>query len=549
MAARIDDQIQRLGDPDPTVRHAASDQLVAIGAPARPAVQKAARDGDPQLSDAARETLGILPWFDPNDPPQVIELLKGYGAGSTADRIGIVGRLGAPEIRGDAALFRLLTDELNEDVCWQVAAELLRGVTDPDILLKGRRLDPAAAGSAAVYFSGISWLTPVPTEKPPVDRPRGRALLARSIELEAATPSYDNGLLDSAFDELVGAALDADQPTEAIRLRRLQCKRIGVNRDAFPSPFFALLSIYAQYGPLPGLQQVLDENDRFVTRPESLAILSRLYRKIGKQSLASTCEQLSITVALTPATQDLNGMFLDTVGFDDLAAAQSRAILRRGDAIPDSYDIDARERLARIATKREDDATALQQLQYIVADGNLTELNHATIRETNVEIAEHELRLARKKPDADATASAEAKLLALEANGTDSTIELVPLLHAQSRDDEAASVFDATYQPMRKRLDEGDNDPSLLNELAWLCAKCDRHLPDALNWSRLAVEGRPTSAAYLDTCAEVNSRLGHPAESVKMETRALGFEPGDLFMLAQLERYKAAAATQPAERH
>lgn len=540
----IDALVQQLADPDPAVRGEARRKLIAAGDEARIALQQAQHLDDPQITDAARDVLAALPWFQANDPPLAIDLLRNYGTSSVPDRIGIVARLSdiAP---ADPVLLRLLQREDNEDVCWQIVAELRKDVS-PSLLLTARQLDPATGGSAINFLSGAAWLTPIPKASPSVDRDRGRQLLSRAIELETDHPSYDGGQLDEAFDELVNVALYHDHPDEALRLRRLQCRRIGVSRDGFPSPFFSLLAVYAQNGPLHDLQNDLNAFTRFLLRPEALGTLSRVYCRLGFQSMAATLEQCSLASALTTETENLNGECFDRLGFTELAAANFRSILSRKDRNNDPWDVQARLHLAQLAAQREDDAAALNQVQLLLDDRKASDLSDEGVQQLQTEAFVHQLRLAEASRDQPAIERSVSSLLTTESADTDMCIELVPLLRRTGRGAEADRIFGSSYQPLKNRLSQGDSDPALLNELAWLCARCDMHLDEAMTWAREAVNDRPASAAFLDTNAEACFRSGKAAEAATLERRALIFDPGDLFMLRQLRRFEAATASQPA---
>jgi tetratricopeptide (TPR) repeat protein len=77
-----------------------------------------------------------------------------------------------------------------------------------------------------------------------------------------------------------------------------------------------------------------------------------------------------------------------------------------------------------------------------------------------------------------------------------------------------------------------------VNNLAWLCARCDERLDEALELSSRAIEEMPQNFAYLDTAAEANFRKGNPAKAVELEEFALTFRPKDTFMIEQLERFR-----------
>src|SRR5205809_469993 len=67
--------IQNLADPDASVRKGAAERLQAIGSAARAQVVKASRSPDPEQRAQAAQVLLHLPWWDPDDPPRVRELL------------------------------------------------------------------------------------------------------------------------------------------------------------------------------------------------------------------------------------------------------------------------------------------------------------------------------------------------------------------------------------------------------------------------------------------------------------------------------------------
>jgi len=78
-----------------------------------------------------------------------------------------------------------------------------------------------------------------------------------------------------------------------------------------------------------------------------------------------------------------------------------------------------------------------------------------------------------------------------------------------------------------------------MNTIAWLDARCDENLPEALKQATNAVAALPDSAAFIDTLAEVNYHLGNYTKAAELETRALELNPGDDFMTGQLAKFKA----------
>jgi tetratricopeptide (TPR) repeat protein len=78
------------------------------------------------------------------------------------------------------------------------------------------------------------------------------------------------------------------------------------------------------------------------------------------------------------------------------------------------------------------------------------------------------------------------------------------------------------------------------NALAWLAARCDRRLDDALLHAREAVRLAPDRPANLDTLAEVHFRLGNQREALAWESKAVEQEPRNPHFQQQLRRFQQA---------
>ena len=122
-------------------------------------------------------------------------------------------------------------------------------------------------------------------------------------------------------------------------------------------------------------------------------------------------------------------------------------------------------------------------------------------------------RTAVAKHDEKETGRRLEQLLELKPTDADIAIDVVPILRQRGRSLDADLLFKWSYDPAKKDLDAHPEDPQRLNELAWLCAKCDRDLPEARVWAQEAVKLAPDDAAILDTLAEVNFHLGRPDEA------------------------------------
>lgn len=104
----------------------------------------------------------------------------------------------------------------------------------------------------------------------------------------------------------------------------------------------------------------------------------------------------------------------------------------------------------------------------------------------------------------------------------------------------ADELFDATFVRLETLSREFPRSPLHLNNLAWLCARCDRHLEQAHGWATRATELEPTSAAYLDTLAETCFRLGRIAEAIAHEEKCLQLDPRGDHYPKQLQRFRDA---------
>jgi hypothetical protein len=549
--ATVSQLVARLGDADPTVRRHAADALVHSGAAARSAVLAASRGDDPQIADAAAQVLRSLPWSLPSDPPDVKKQLETYGQQNVAERIGVVTQL-AELPNSQPALLRLLSDEPNEDICWQVEMQLTQR-PDEQTFAAARKIDSKTARPAALVLAARAWLTPLSGSGSAslIDHSKALALLHRAVELESVAPTFDDGQLDLAFDQLAADAVDRHQYDEAAQLRRQQCERIGVTRSSWPSPFFELLLLHADYGPLAGFEEDLQTQQAHLAAPESLFILSRLYAKQGQTLMAQTLEQTALAASPSEDVRSSATEFLLDHGWNDLASKECRATLARADANPDRDDVNARLRLSSLAAIRGDEAQAADQLRQALQDhkisgGDLTMTRGTRIvsgaeaeQAMQIEVAQHALRAAQAKGDAAEVGRQVDELMRMGPKDAEAALDLVPELKARGRQAEADKLFQSVYAPLKARLDAGEADPSLFNETAWLCARCGEHLAEALDLSNRAVAAEPDSAAYLDTNAEAHFREGQAAEAARLESKALKIEPGDPFMTGQLKRFKA----------
>lgn len=106
------------------------------------------------------------------------------------------------------------------------------------------------------------------------------------------------------------------------------------------------------------------------------------------------------------------------------------------------------------------------------------------------------------------------------------------------------AVADAWLAKFEKRLlshlERWPNDATTHNNLAWMYARCDVKLEEALEHSQRAVELSPHSAILLDTLAEVQFRLKQYSAAINSMQRCIQLDPRDPHMRRQLERFQKA---------
>ncbi len=536
-AAGADSLIEALADPDPQTRQRAEAELSLLGPAARPAVIQASRCDSPAVASAAARVLLAMPWYEPDDPQQVKQLLTEYGSAEEPNRIRIAAALAETGAAATPALLRLVMEDPSEDVCWKIVT-VLGDRHDPQTADQLRRLDPPDTRSAAMILAGRAWLGK--------DRQRAMTLFARAIEVESRRPTIDDGELDVAFEALAEQAISARAYDEAARLRRLQAGRIGVSRDAYPTPVFELFVLHARYGPLTNFDADLRTFRRYLGYPQTLYALSRIEARAGRSIEALAWEQAARAASVTAGSRSLTAAFLASAGWGEAARRELYAILAGGDPESAIQRLNARLRLASLA--RENDAVAIEHLSaaMVLLEQIGTVERAAPGRraaafdggELAGQIAWRGARLAQSVGDKQAMHQHLDRLMQLLPGDPDVVIEACPLLKSASRSGDAERLFAAAYSESRRRLEQSPADPVQLNELAWLCARCDEKLSEALDLAQRAVAAEPDNPAFLDTLAEAQFRMGHVEEAVRLETQALKMQPGDAFIQKQLERFK-----------
>ncbi len=527
----IAEWIAQLASPDPTERHAASEKIRAQGQAARSALSEAARSPLPEISTRAGILLQELPWWLPSDPPEVRKELEQYATMNERDRIRAIGRLhriGAADV-----LLRMLPEESGHRIQWEIVNTLRFHLT-PERALAVRQLKDPGESPPVLAIQALAWLS--------VDRAQTGELLDQALARQQTmeTPPV-------AYQLLLPLALKVNRTNAAADMLRRQ----ATDQPDRPSKqVLDLFALHATAGPLKGLDEDLLAYRKYLGDPRILYALSKTvdhpFTRIGSSAL----EAIAFAAGEAPPNmRQLAGAFLVERGWTNLATREWEA------ALAGDNPIEAHFQLSRLAAAKGNDFLAAEHLrlgleQLLASRGDVAlrgidNAGHPVDLPTDAlwtEIHWRYLRAAEKKNDTDEMGRRLDRLVELNPDEPHFATDIVPALKRLNRPEEAKVFFDRARAQARAKLDADPDSAEHRNNLAWLYARCDEQLDEALKLAREAVAAQPDNAAYLDTLAEAQFRLGNHEEAIRLETRALEIRPDDAFMREQLERFRAAAA-------
>ncbi len=593
-AGHVDDLITQLGADDPVARQAAATELLRIAAPpaspARAALREATQSDDPETRGQATAVLLQLPFTLPGDPPPVADALNGYGALDADGRKLAIAKLGdLPDSLGTPALQRLAFDEPSDDVRWAVVSQL-RDENDPAQDAALRKLLPSPDSSPLMALAGWAWRSRDP------DRAIG--FFKQALATEQSRPTDDDGEFAFVFDALVDDAIAGKRYDDAADLLRQEIARGGpTDETGAPEALFDLFALHGDFGPLKHFED--DKKlaaDRLGNRKIQYA-LAHVLSRTGPRAAAKAADDAAFAAGLGRADRYLVGSFLAEHGWNEDAERELQAVLAmssnpqinaagpqangpaqpngpagaNGPANPNGQanannptamdmlvsDANVLFRLSHLAALRGDDFQAAERervaLESISAEERQSlfdQVGHGHERlvpepEVWSDVHWHYLRNARKRHNAAEVTAHLNELVRLQPSDEEILCDIVPILKDQHRAAETDALFEAAYAREKKNLDADPADPHEMNNLAWLCARCGEHLPEALSLAKGAVAAMPNESSFLDTLAEATFRNGDAPEAARLETRALEIEPGDVFMTKQLKRFKGETTEVP----
>ncbi len=544
--------INNLADANPAVRTFAARRLADMGSSVRQELMGAMETAGPQVRSELSQILLLQPWVGPADSADVQRALTDYGqlpAEERCQRVITIGEL--PDGAGFDALIRILRYDPSTAVRWISAQALRFGRNDNDPLRKRLRdlpIDNQSTNAPLLAAVGWAWHD--------VDAARTDKLLTQAVANDAAHPAAMNGQLDFAYFWLVGRAMDDQRFSDAVYLLRQQSARSAWTADSVPQPVLSLFALQAENGPFPGFVADLHIYRGYLNQPEMLYCLAHLTERQGFFSLDSILNLAALAAGGVTSERHLQaGTFLTDQGWLDAAERELQIALLLCDGSWSDQDVAVYFKLAQVAGERNDELANAQYLESALM--RLSGSDHALHRSTRMgdelpwsddeawaEMHVHYLRAAQASGDMPALRLHLQKLLDLDKTGqvlhkeTEWINDVVPALEQTGQSKEADKYFDLAYKDLSEQMSAHPDDPEAKNNLAWLCARCNRRLDEAIKLADQAVAAEPDNSAYLDTDAECHFRASDKEQAVKLESRALQLRPHDAFMMGQLQRFR-----------
>jgi tetratricopeptide (TPR) repeat protein len=310
-----------------------------------------------------------------------------------------------------------------------------------------------------------------------------------------------------------------------------------------------LFALHAEVGPLAGFANDLKQHRDQLTRPQILYSLSHMVRR--HRLAAFALRQVAYAAGgLSQQRRAQVAEFLANHGWSDVAERELKAVISLDDAPTNAVALNAHFRLGMLAARRGDHASAgreqrlsLERMSKMAAiltitRGDRSMSGEEATRIVWAEVLWHELLDARARRDEAAELDRAVQLAERAPVPEEIVLDAVPLLKAKGYKQAAQKLFEPTYKELKASLAAAPDNAHRMNGVAWLCARCDEHLEEAVALADRAVKAQPDVAALLDTAAEAHFRVGDVEQAIKLESRALELQPNDKFMREQLERFK-----------
>ncbi len=529
-----------LGSSNPAVRQLAQESLARRGDEARDALLAARKDAGPETLARIGQLLKNLPRFRADDPPAVRDLLNRFNGFDFSQQKEALKQLAdLPGSTGIDVLFRLLDEEQSESLRWAIAGQL-SALKTPAAAERLRGLDIEGRSAADLVAIGWAW------EKQ--DPAKATGVFVKAIEAEQAHRTNDSGQMTKVFSWLVQTAQAKKDYNLTAQWLRRHLERDGA--DEAPGVAMELLKLQGNFGPLNGLTRDLQNFGTPLGEPLKMYALARLATRTGQSALAETFSLAAMASPENTVARSEVAATLVQVGWIEPAEAELEQVLRETVDAPGPLTSNAHLLFGSILLQKQDYFRSGEQLRMALEKRDeSTQINRTdafgrstvwTDREAWTEVNWRYYLAAKKSGDVIEVDRCLKEIIRLDSAESNLAVDLVPALKENNHPREAETIFRRVYESIAPMVNENPENAEFQNNLAWLCARCDQRLPEALDRANRAVETSPDNPAYIDTLAEVHFRLGHTIKAARLERRALELRPDDTFMLEQLKRFEIA---------
>lgn len=117
-------------------------------------------------------------------------------------------------------------------------------------------------------------------------------------------------------------------------------------------------------------------------------------------------------------------------------------------------------------------------------------------------------------------------------------VEFVPKLDQAGQKEAGDLIFEQAFGVHRQVCEEYPASATYFNNTAWLAARSQRRLGEALELAKKAVELAPGEAAYLDTLAEVQFQRGERDAAVAAARKCVALMPGNAMFERRLKHFE-----------
>ncbi len=474
--------VQRLGHPEYAIRQHAEEELGRLGFRAFEVLEEAAESPDLEVARRAQMLLRELRqhYEQPDDPPAVKNLLTGYDALSTRERLQRIRELARqPDGSGVPALCRLVKYERSAQLSNWAALEIVdQGPLDP--AGRARQAEILRRELSGSRRRAAQWLL-LYVEL--CEDPRGRlADWARCVEAERAAYFRDP-------------------------------------HQSHPAIVASLLYHLAEAHARTGQSELAEQT-------------------------AQRARQLSPSTDPTRLDAHLHtARSLWRRGQFRWAEAEFRQVADAGLPVARVIGLSGLAEMFHDQGNHQAAANALQSALEVFSQWNLRQQELAGRRRYEMMARMLYFRACHAKEQGDRAAELRHLEEALRADPTevDALIAFYRFPEATPEQrQQATRLVQKAAARIKEQIADDPSDANAYNQYAWLVGNTEGNLDEALRFSRMSLELSPNNAAYLDTLAHVHFARGELEEAVRVQTKAVQLQPHSGLLVKELHVFRAA---------